>query len=286
MRLIAEQLPESYPTTRSNGINENIYQFQSGGVYNQNQLVVNYSVHARRATLFGFYTLNFAKADTFGATYFPSNQFDPGEDYGRSNFDVRNRFLLGGNMQLPYEISVSPFVVTDSGAPFNIMLSQNLSGNNQFNDRPAFATSTSTDTITTSDGRFDLDPAWNQQRIPYNFGNGPKQFSMNTRISKSFGIGPRVGSGTQSSFGGPGDGPGPSGLSGSNGPPRLDQELPRRYTLSFAAMGRNVFNNVSLGQPVGVLQSPLFGKSTSLLRGFFSSAAANRSIDLQIMFSF
>ena len=78
-------LPGTYnPTTgtgtRPSGINENIYQFQSGGVYNQNQLVVNYSVHARRATLFGFYTLNFAKADTSGATYFPSNQFDPGED--------------------------------------------------------------------------------------------------------------------------------------------------------------------------------------------------------------
>jgi hypothetical protein len=300
--LLGTYNPATGTGTRPNGINENIYQFQSGGVYNQNQLIVNYSVRARRATLFGFYTMNFAKADTSGATYFPSNQFDPGEDYGRSNYDVRNRFLLGGNVQLPYGISASPFLVADSGEPFNITIGQDLSGNNQFNDRPASATSTSTDTITTSYGTFDLNPAWNQQRIPYNYGNGPKQFSMNTRISKSFGIGPRVGSGTQSSFGGPGGGPpagggpppgggpggglGPGGLSGSNGPPRLDQELPRRYTLSFAAMGRNVFNNVSLGQPVGVLESPLFGKSTALSGGFFSSAAANRSIDLQVTLSF
>jgi hypothetical protein len=62
---------------RPNGTNENIYQFQSGGVYNQNQIVVNYSVRAKRASLFGFYMMNFAKADTSGATYFPSNQFDP-----------------------------------------------------------------------------------------------------------------------------------------------------------------------------------------------------------------
>jgi hypothetical protein len=34
------------------------------------------------------------------------------------------------------------------------------------------------------------------------------------------------------------------------------------------------------------LESPLFGKSTSLSGGFFSSSAANRSIDLQMMFSF
>ena len=58
---------------------------------------VNYSVRAKRVSLFGFYMLNFAKADTSGANYFPSNQFNPGADYGRANFDVRNRFLLGGN---------------------------------------------------------------------------------------------------------------------------------------------------------------------------------------------
>jgi hypothetical protein len=51
-------------------------------------------------------------------------------------------------------------------------------------------------------------------------------------------------------------------------------------------MGRNILNNVSLAQPVGVLESPLFGKSTSLSGGFFSSPASNRSIDLQVSFNF
>ena len=46
--------------------------------------------------------LNFANADTSGAGYFPSNQSNPGADYGRANFDVRNRFLLGGNIQAPF----------------------------------------------------------------------------------------------------------------------------------------------------------------------------------------
>jgi hypothetical protein len=36
--------------TRPNGLNENIYQFQSGGVYNQNQLIVNYTLRASRAS--------------------------------------------------------------------------------------------------------------------------------------------------------------------------------------------------------------------------------------------
>jgi hypothetical protein len=51
-------------------------------------------------------------------------------------------------------------------------------------------------------------------------------------------------------------------------------------------MARNVLNNVNLAQPVGVLESPLFGKSNALSGGFFSSSASNRSIDLQVSFNF
>jgi len=300
-------LPGTYDTStgtgvRPNGIDENIYQFQSGGVYNQNQIMINYNVRAQRVSLFGFYMVNFAKADTSGATYFPTNQFNPGADYGRANFDVRNRFLLGGNLQGPFGVSFSPMLVADSGAPFNITIGQDLNGDNQFNDRPALATASSTDVLQTSYGTFDMEPASSEARIPYNFGTGPGQFSMNARISKSFGLGPRVASAPSSGgFGGPGGPPpgggpggggppggglGPGGLSRSGGPPRMDQALPRRYSLTFAAMARNVFNDVNLAQPVGVLQSPLFGKSNALAGGFFSSPASNRSIDLQLVFNF
>jgi hypothetical protein len=161
-------LPGTYDATtgtgtRPNGMNENIYQFQSGGVYNQNQISVNYNVKAKRVSLFGFYMLNFAKDDTSGATYFPSNQFDPSADYGRANFDVRSRFLLGGNLQGPYGVSFSPMLVTNSGAPFNITIGQDLNGDNQYNDRPAFATSASTDVAQTKYGTFDLNPSANRR---------------------------------------------------------------------------------------------------------------------------
>jgi hypothetical protein len=66
----------------------------------------------------------------------------------------------------------------------------------------------------------------------------------------------------------------------------LDQQAARRYSLNFTAMGRNVFNNVNLAPPVGVLESPLFGKSNALAGGFFSSPSSNRSIDLQVSFNF
>jgi hypothetical protein len=288
--------------TRPNGINENIYEFESGGVYNQNQVIVNYTVRAKRVSLFGFYMVNFANADTSGATYFPSNQFDPHADYGRATFDIHNRFLVAGNLQGPYGFSFSPMMVVNSGAPFNITVGQDLNGDSIFNDRPAFATATSTDVVKTSYGAFDLDPSATEARIPYNYGTGPAQLSMNARISKSIGIGPKVeNAASGGGFGGPGGGPppgggpgggppggglGPGGLSRSGGPPRLDQASTRRYSLNFAAMARNVFNNVNLAQPVGVLESPLFGKSNALAGGFFSSPASNRSIDLQVSFNF
>ena len=287
---------------RPNGKNENLYQYQSGGIYHQNQLITNFSVRERKLTLFGFYVLNFAKADTSGAAYFPSNQFDPREDYGRSTFDVHNRFLLGGNYSAPFGVSISPFMVVNSGTPFNVTVGQDLNGDNQFNDRPAFATSSSTDVINTKYGDFDLNPGADEARVPYNFVNGPAAFSLNMRVSKSIGIGPRVEGGAGGGFNGPpgggggrgpggggppGGGLGPGGLSSAGGrPPMLDQQVPRRYSLNFTAMGRNIFNNVNLAPPVGVLESPLFGKSNALAGGFFSSPSSNRSIDLQVSFNF
>jgi hypothetical protein len=287
--------------TRPNGINENIYQYQSGGIYNQNQLMLNYTVRAKSVSLFGFYALNFANSDTSGAGYFPSDQLNPGADYGRASFDVHNRFLLGGNFQAPFGVSVSPMLVANSGAPFNITIGQDLNGDNQFNDRPAFAASASTDVMNTSYGSFDLNPSAEEARIPINYGTGPGAFSMNMRISKSFGIGPKVANGIRPGMFGPGGpggprgggrggmggGLGPGGLSGGpGGPPRLDQPAARRYSLNFAVMARNVLNNVNLAQPVGVLKSPLFGQSNALAGGFFSSQASNRSIDLQVSFNF
>ena len=133
--------------TRPNGVNENIYQFQSGGVFNQNQLMVNYTIKTKWASLFGFYMFGNANADTSGASYFPSNQTNPSADYGRASFDVRNRFLLGGNLQAPFGISVSPMLVSNSGTPFNVTIGQDLNGDNLFNDRPAYATATSTDIL-------------------------------------------------------------------------------------------------------------------------------------------
>jgi hypothetical protein len=287
---------------RPNGVNENLYQYQSSGIYKQNQVMVNYSVQSKRISLFGFYVLTFANSDTSGANYFPSNQFDPAADYGRATFAVRNRFMIGGTLQGPWGVMLNPMLDANSGQPFNITVGQDLNGDNEFNDRPAFATSASTSVMQTPYGTFDLNPSANAARIPYNAGTGPTELGLNLRLSKAFGIGPRVEGRGPGGFGGgmggpgfgggpggggpPGGGLGPGGLSGNRGMPRMNQSVARRYSLTFTANARNALNSVNLAPPVGTLESPLFGKSTALAGGPWSSSASNRSIDLQVMFNF
>ncbi len=291
--------------SRPLGGNNNIYQFQSGGVYNQQQLIATVNARAKRVTLFGFYVLNFAKSDTQGATYFPSVQTDPGLDYGRSSFDVRNRMVLGGNTVLPYNFTLSPFLVANSGEPFNITIGDDLNGDNQFNDRPSYGRPTDPYAIQTKYGLLNPLPSAGEARIPYGLGDGPANFSMNLRVGKTFGIGPKVERGGHGPGGGGGGGRtgprgglGPGGLSGggNNGPGRLDTAVPRKYNLTFVAFGRNIFNMVNLAQPNPVLASgsvatgfrpnETFNQSLALAGGFFSRSSANRSIDLQVNFNF
>jgi hypothetical protein len=60
----------------------------------------------------------------------------------------------------------------------------------------------------------------------------------------------------------------------------------RRYALTFSVIGRNVFNNVNVTQPIGNLGSPLFGESNGLVGRPYSDPSSNRRIDLQVTFSF
>ena len=60
----------------------------------------------------------------------------------------------------------------------------------------------------------------------------------------------------------------------------------RKYAITFSAQALNLFNNINYGQPIGTVNSPRFGQSTSLAQGMFSSGAASRRIFIQAGFTF
>ena len=167
----------------------NIYQYESDGLFNQNQVIANFSVRkGTKLSLFGFYSLGFAHSNTSGAISFPSDSYDIKLDYGRAAYDVRHRLFLGGSFALPKGFRLSPFMMTSSGTPFNIIVGQDLNGDSIFNDRPAFAPAgaTGSNIVVTKWGTFDTDPKSGEKIIPINYGTGPGQFEMNLRLSKTY----------------------------------------------------------------------------------------------------
>lgn len=279
-----------------------LYQFNSGGIFKQNQLIINSSIRlGPKLSLFGYYTLNSANSDTEGSGSVPSNPLDITQDYGRAAFAVRHRVFFGGTYGAPFGLRFSPFMIFSSGTPFNVTTGQDLYGNAAFNQRAAFASCADAGTVgstivSTPYGCFDKVPAAGETLVPINYATGPNHFTLNLRVSKTFGFGPGKESKAPSNDGGPGNvgafgrGPGgPGGRGGGGGrggPGGGDPSTGKKYNLTLSASARNLFNNVNLSTPIGNLSSPLFGESNGLAGGPFGSSSYNRRIDLQLSFSF
>ena len=305
-RNINAPLPGTYDPSnpgsgvRPDGTSANIFQYATEGIFRQNQLIVNSNIRAgAKLTLFGYYTLNDVHSNTSGG--FPYNQYDLNGDYGRAGYDIRHRLFLGGSISAPYGFRLSPFMIVSSGSPYNITIGQDVNGDSITNDRPAFATDLSRQSVKiTRFGAFDTLPTSGQTIVPINYLTGPPQFTLNLRLSKTFGLGKETG-GSNNAGGGPPGGPGGGGGRGERGAggggfgrgPGAGMgaifgpgNTSHRYNLTFSVNARNVLNRVNLASPIGNVSSPFFGQSISLAGGPFSSAAANRKLELQASFSF
>jgi hypothetical protein len=296
-RNINAPLPGTYdpddPTSgvRPLGNDENIYEYESEGVSNRSRLIVNANVHAKRMGLFGFYALGKVDSNTAGVGSFPSNQYDPHLDYGRASYDLRSRIFFGGYSRLPGKLSLNPFMIYQSSAPFNIVVGQDLNGDTQFNDRPSFATDLSRPSVyRTKWGTFDSLPIAGQKIIPINYGRGPGLVVFNLRVMRRFSFGPVVPDETPAP-------PAPAAAKDSKAETKdskaepkapakpVKKEIERKYELNFGVGSNNLFNHVNLAPPVGVLGSPLFGTSTALATPF-GNGSANRTVNLEMFFRF
>jgi hypothetical protein len=182
--------PEINPSTRCN-----IFEYESSGRYNQNQFIVNFnSRFHRNATMNAYYVLAKANSDADGSGSLPANPYDLSTEYGRASGDIRHRFVMTGNFRAPWGISLNPFVIVQSGRPFNITLGRDINGDTLNTERPALAPAGAdcSDTINircTPYGNFKLTFAPGDVMIPRNFGEGPGSTTVNLRVSKTWSFG-------------------------------------------------------------------------------------------------
>jgi uncharacterized membrane protein YgcG len=312
----ANQATGGTPQTNTGGY---LYEYFPEAVFKENQLIASVnSVISKNLSVTAFYTLSFANANNNGSA---SNAYNLNNNYGRAGFIARNSLFLMSTYNGPWKIRFNPFVIAQSGRPYNITLSTDPL-NNFFNQRPAYASSatacsttssTVSEYVQTAFGCLDTIPNSSETLLPVNLGDGPAALAVNLRISRGFGIGPKLASATPASQdnaggpppGGPPPGGGRGGRGGGGGGFGMGGGMMgggmssgRKYTLTFSAQALNLFNDISRGQPNGTIIPTLntstgltgpgsqFGVSNSLAYGMFSQGSAARRIFVQAVFSF
>ena len=278
-----------YPLGRPGAVNL----MESSGLYNQNQVISNVNAKLNPGlSLFGFYVFNRADSNTDGIGTFPANPYNFDGEYGPAATDVHHRVTVGGSINLRWAVRISPFVVMQSGAPFDITAGNDLFGTTQFNARPGIATDPNkTGVIPTSYGLLDPNPTATEPLLPRNYGRGPGQYNVNLRVAKVFGFGRERGSiGGDPRSGGGGGNPLQAatgrGLGGLIGTPTT----PHRFNLSIGMSIRNLLNHTNPGPIIGNITSPYFGSANQIAGGQngegFYETANNRRLESQVKFTF
>jgi hypothetical protein len=269
-----------------------IFLMESAGVYNQNQIITNVNTRLSNASLFGFYVFNKALSNTDGFGTSPANPYSSAGEYGPAITDVRHRFTVGGSINFRWNIRLSPFVVAQTGMPFDITSGSDLYGTTLFNARPGLALDrTKPGLIATSYGLLDPNPPAGETLVGRNAGRGPAMVSLNLRVGKTIGFGGDRGGSKAANSGGGGilhpmaaaAGRGIGGLLGQS-------TTSRRYNLTISMSIRNLLNHTNSGPVIGDITSPLFGRATQISgtpngEGFYETAN-NRRLELQLRFAF
>jgi hypothetical protein len=297
--------------------------YESGGIYKQSQL--SFTLRApinSRISLQGYYVYGHANADSAQ----PSNPYNFQQDWGRAAFDIRHQIQAFGTITAPWKIRLNPNISYRSAPPFNITQGYDAYGDSLQNTRPAFepagfngpactsALATAGATCVADGGKygnFVINPTPGMKIIPINYGNAFSQFTVNMRITRTWGFGERVngnnnqrnqGQGGQNGqpggFGTPGGGNrgggggfagggrGGGGGGGGRGGGGNNDSSGQKYTLTAGMEARNLFNTVNPAAPQGDLLSNRFDEALALANIGGGNISANRRLDFSLRFSF
>jgi len=307
-------------------------QYFPEAVFKQNQVIVNLRAQfTKNLSLMGFYNVTNAHSDGGGS---PTDSYNLKQDYGRAGFVRPQMVFLMGTYNAPWGLSFNPFLVAQAGRPFNVTVENDLTGDNFFNDRPGLVSSSDcaatagpqpSQYAMTPFGCLDTIPVPGEELFGINKGDSPASVAINLRVSRSWGLGPKVEAtgGPNQSGGGPpppggGGGRGGGGYGGGGGRggggggfggfggfgggggrgPFGMANTGRKYAFTFSAQALNLFNDIDYGAPSGVVApawdsstgvtgpGSRFEKSTSLAGGMFASPTGSAARRIFIQAAF
>ena len=270
-----------------------VFLMESSGIYNQNQVVANINSRLKQGvSLFGFYVLNRAMSSSDGIDTVPANPYDLAGEYGPAATDVRHRVTFGGSISTKWNLRISPFVIIQSGAPFDVTAGSDLYGTTLFNGRPGIpADPTKAGLIQTQYGLLDPNPSPGESILGRNYGRGPGQTRVNLRVAKAIGFGSETGRAAEqrpsvTAGGATAAQASGRGLGGIIGAPKTVH----RYNMIVSMSVQNLLNHTNPGPITGDITSPLFGSANRIAggpngEGFFETAD-NRRLEAQLRFTF
>ena len=291
-------------TTRPDPLTGNVFSLESTARsdYNGFQFGLNRRF-SQTFSFFGNYTLSWTRNDADGATGVPADNFNLRPEWGPAFTDRRHNFFVGGFYNLPRAFRFNTFINASSGTPVNLTTGRDDNGDFTINDRPLGISRNTPLTpaqysqlpdrlicppgLSCLGGTGSLVQLRDYLAQAYPNGTpayGPGLFTVNSYLSKSFGIGKSAaaassGGAQGGGMGGPGGGRG-GGRGGFGGGPGMmgGGVEGARYTITFTVGVTNLFNRVNFGQIGGVLGSSFFGRS--------SSAGPARQMDFNVRFGF
>ena len=238
---------------------------ESAGLSRQNQLQAGLNATYRKIFIYGTYTLSYGMADNEGI---PADPYDLHAEWSPSSYgDVRHRAAGGATIPLPFNFSLSAFLLANSGQPYNITTGLDPYATGYPAARPALLAARDAASCRGPNlkyaagfGCFDLVPAPGVPTIGRNAARGPSAFNNALRLSRTWHFGPESG-GT------------------------------RKDSIVLSASTLNAFNHPNFAPPDGVLTSTYFSQYRALgglavMSHGGAPTTYNRKLDLQLRFTF
>ena len=129
--------PQSGYTVRPNPAFGRIREMQPDSFWDGSGMDISYRGRLNKYfSGFGRYSWSHYDSNTGGIGWYPENQYDPNDEWGRSNWDRRNRLGMYAMFQPESVFNISAGIFANQGTPWTELTGTDLYGDDLFNTRP------------------------------------------------------------------------------------------------------------------------------------------------------